>query len=189
LLAMPLFSQGAPSAIQTFFAQAFEQELRDDPELATGVGHHEYDDRWSDWSRTGREQRRTHLRQQLDKVRTFPQASLSPQDRLSARLMDYNLALRLDAFDPEDELFAVMQQNGLHNRVYTTFDRMPARTARDYQNLLARLRAIPAYIDQNIAMLDDAISRGLVQPKIVVDLVEQQLAGQIAQDRGQSRLL
>ena len=189
LLAIPAVAQGTPSAIQSFFAQAFEQHLRDDPEFATSVGRHEYDDRWSDWSRTGREQRRTHLRQELDKVRTFPQASLSPADRLSARLMEYDLTLRLDAFDLEDELFAVMQQNGLHNRVYTVFDRMPARTARDYQNQLARLRAIPAYIDQNIAMLDEAVAHGIVQPKIVVDLVLQQLDGQISQDRTNTRLL
>lgn len=189
LLAIPAFAQGTPSAIQSFFAQAFEQHLRDNPEFATSVGRHEYDDHWSDWSRTGREQRRTHLREQLEKLRTFPQSSLSPADRLSARLMEYDLTLRLDAFDLEDELFAVMQQNGLHNRVYTVFDRMPARTARDYQNQLARLRAIPAYIDQNIAMLDEAVAHGVVQPKIVVDLVLQQLDGQISQNRNSTRLL
>ena len=189
LLAIPAFTQETPPTIQGFFARAFEQHLRDDPEFATSVGRHEYDDRWSDWSRTGREQRRTHLREQLEKLRTFPQASLSPADRLSARLMEYDLTLRLDAFDLEDELFAVMQQNGLHNRVYTVFDRMPARTARDYQNQLARLRAIPAYIDQNIAMLDEALAHGVVQPKIVLDLVLQQLDGQISQDRNNTRLL
>lgn len=189
LLAAPLFAQSASSDIQAFFAQAFAEQLRDNPEMATSTGHHEYDDRWSDWSKTGREQRRTHLEQRLQKLRSFSQASLTPQDRLSARLMDYDLTLRLEAFDLEDELFAVMQQNGLHNRVYTTFDRMPAQTGHDYENLLARLRAIPAYIDQNIAMLNDAVAHGMVQPHIVVDLVAQQLAGQISQDRNNTRLL
>src|SRR5690348_10741847 len=90
LLAAPIFSQSTPSGIQAFFKQAFEEELRDSPEMATGVGRHEYDDRWSDWSKAGRQQRRAHLEQRLEKVRTFSQASLSPQDRLSARLMEYN---------------------------------------------------------------------------------------------------
>jgi uncharacterized protein (DUF885 family) len=189
LLAAPIFSQSTPSDIQAFFKQTFEEELRDSPEMATGVGRHEFDDRWSDGSKAGREQRRTHLQQRLAKLRTFSQTSLSPQDRLSARLMEYNLQLQLDAFDLENELFAVSQQNGLHNRIYNTIDRMPGRTARDYENLLARLRAVPAYIDQNIAMLDDAIARGMVQPRIVVDLVAAQVSGQIAQDRNSTRLL
>ena len=176
-------------SIQEFFKQTFEQHLRDNPEFATGVGRHEYDDRWTDWSKAGREQRRAHLQQELQKLGTYPLASLSPQDRLSARLMEYNLRLQLDAFDLENELFAVMQQNGLHNAVYSVIDRMPARTLHDYENQLARLRAVPIYIDQNLGMLDDAIARGMMQPKVVVDLVVQQLDGQIAQDRTTTRLL
>lgn len=187
LLVSPLL---APAQnLQEFFKQSFEQHLRDDPEFATSVGRHEYDDRWTDWSKAGREQRRAHLQQELQKLGTYPLATLSPQDRLSARLMDYNLRLQLDAFDLQNELFAVMQQNGLHNAIYSVIDRMPARTDHDYENLLARMRAVPAYVDQNLAMLDDAIARGMVQPKVVVDLVVQQLDGQIAQDRNTTRLL
>src|ERR1035438_8500216 len=47
--------------ISKFFAQYFEERLRDEPEFATTVGRHEYDDRWADVSRQGREQRRSHL--------------------------------------------------------------------------------------------------------------------------------
>ena len=36
---------------QSFFKDTFEQMLRNDPEYATGVGRHEYDDRWTDWSK------------------------------------------------------------------------------------------------------------------------------------------
>lgn len=189
LLALPCLAQTAPSRIQEFFRQAFEERLRDNPEFATGVGRHEYDDRWTDWSKAGRDLRRSHLEQELRQLESLLQVTLSPQDQLSARLLDYDLHVRLDAFDLENELFAVMQQNGLHNAVYTTIDRMPARTVKDYENVLARMRAVPVYIDQNIAMLEEAEGRGMVQPKIVVDLVSQQLAGQIAQDRNNTRLL
>jgi len=184
------FATAAPAQnIQDFFRQSFEERLRIEPETATGVGRYEYDDRWTDWSKTGREQRRSLFEQQLQKLRTFPQASLSAEDRLSARLMEYTLERRLEAFNLEDELFAVMQQNGLHNAVYSTIDRMPARTVKDYENILARLRAAPAYIDQNIAMLDEALPGGMTQPRVVVDMVTQQLSGQIAQDRNTTRLL
>ena len=184
------FATAAPAQnIQDFFRQSFEERLRIEPETATGVGRYEYDDRWTDWSKTGREQRRSLFEQQLQKLRTFPQASLSAEDRLSARLMEYTLQRRLEAFNLEDELFAVMQQNGLHNAVYSTIDRMPARTVKDYENILARLRAAPAYIDQNIAMLDEALPGGMTQPRVVVDMVTQQLSGQIAQDRNTTRLL
>ena len=40
-------------SIGTFFKETFEQELRDDPEFATYIGRHDYDDRWTDWSKIG----------------------------------------------------------------------------------------------------------------------------------------
>jgi uncharacterized protein (DUF885 family) len=185
LLSLPL----AAESISTLFKESFEERLRDNPEFATSVGRHDYDDRWSDWSKAGREQRRAHLEQRLRQLSAFPQASLNPQDRLSARLLDYLLRSQLESGGLEDGLLRVTQQNGLHNRVYSIFDRMPTRTPRDYQNLLARLRGVPAYIDQSIALLDDAVARGLTQPSVVVDLVAAQLNGQIAQDHNRTALL
>src|ERR1700746_1754607 len=60
------------SELANFFAQYFEERLRDEPEFATSVGRHEYDDRWSDLSPQGREQRRSHLRQRLEQLSKFP---------------------------------------------------------------------------------------------------------------------
>ena len=189
LAGLPLFGQTPSPNIQTFFKQAFEQRLREEPEFATAVGRHEYDDRWTDWSKNAREQRRSHLQEELQTLKSFPSASLEGQDRLSAVLMDYDHRLQLEAFDLRDELFAVLQQNGLHNRVYTTVDRMPARTLHDYENLLARLRAVPAYVDQAIALLETAVGQHVMQPRIVADLVSAQLAVQIAQTRDNTPLL
>jgi uncharacterized protein (DUF885 family) len=176
-------------ALRTFFRETFEEQLRDQPESATAVGRHEYDDRWTDWSRAGREQRRAHLQQRLERLKSFRLDGVPAQDRLSAELMLYNVQLGLESFDLADQLLRVMQQNGLHNTIYTVFDRMPARSVKDYENMLARLRAVPAYIDQNIALLDDAIGRGVTQPKMVVDLVAAQVAAQAAQDRDHTPLL
>jgi uncharacterized protein (DUF885 family) len=185
-----LFAGLAPAqGIQDFFRQTFEERLRDEPEFATGVGHHEYDDHWNDWSKAGRDLRLTHMRQRQERLNSFSLASLSPQDRLSARLMQFMLRTDIESRDLEDELLRVSQQNGLHNRVYTVFDRMPALTVHDYENMIARLQAIPVYIDQNIVLLDDAISRGMTQPKVVVDLVSAQIAAQIAQDKDHTALL
>src|SRR5258705_10540195 len=56
-------AQTSSADLSKFFAQYFEEKLRDEPEFATTVGRHEYDDRWSDLSKQGREQRRAHMRQ------------------------------------------------------------------------------------------------------------------------------
>jgi uncharacterized protein (DUF885 family) len=182
-------AQAPSSSIQDFFKSYFEETLKDDPESATNVGRHEYDDRWTDLSKTGRETRLAHMRSRLAGLEQYKLESLSEQDQLSARLLKYDLTSQLEANDLQTHLLRVGQLYGFHNRVYLTMDRMPARTLKDYQNILARLHAIPTFIDQNIAILDEAIQEGWVQPKIVIDLVSSQIAAQIAQEKKDSALL
>jgi uncharacterized protein (DUF885 family) len=83
----------------------------------------------------------------------------------------------------------VGQLDGFHNQVYNVIDRMPVRSVHDYENILARLRAVPAYVEQNIGILDEAIAAGMMQPRIVADLVIQQIDAQLKQDAGRSELL
>ena len=182
-------AQTSSADLSKFFAQYFEDRLRDDPEFATTVGRHEYDDRWSDLSKKGREQRRAHLQQTFDQLQKFGVKGFSEQDALSVRLLSYDLRTQLDALDLETYLLRVGQLFGAHTRVYLVIDRMPAFTIKDCENIIARLHAVPAYVDQNIAILNEAIERGLTQPKIVADLVTDQLKAQVAQDAAATPLL
>ena len=182
-------AQTSSADLSKFFAQYFEEKLQDEPEFATTVGRHEYDDRWSDLSKQGREQRRAHLQQRFDQAQKFGAPGLSEQDALSVRLLSYDLRTQLDALDLETYLLRVGQLYGSHTRVYLTIDRMPSFTIKDCENIIARLHAVPAYVDQNIAILNEAIERGVTQPKIVADLVTDQLKSQVAQDAAATPLL
>jgi len=174
-----------------FFADYFEERLRESPEFATNVGRHEYDDRWSDLSKEGRAKRKAYLEQALATDEKFysQRTSLSDQDRLSVELMRYDLRTQLDAFDIETYLLRVGQMTGFHNGVYLVIDRMPAFNVKDCENIVARIRAVPAFVDQNLAILDEAIARGWTQPKIVADLVIGQLTDQVAQNASNTPLL
>ena len=66
---------------------------------------------------------------------------------------------------------------------------MPARSVRDYENIIARLRSIPTYVDQNLGVLDEAVAAGIMQPRVVADLVIQQIDAQLAQDAEHTELL
>jgi len=182
-------AQTSSTDLSKFFAQYFEERLQDEPEFATSIGRHEYDDRWADLSKQGREQRRTHLQQRLDQLQKFPTNGISEQDLLSVHLLSYDLRTQLDALDLETYLLRVGQLFGAHTRVFITIDRMPAFTVKDCENIIARLHAIPAYVDQNIAIMNEAIEGGVTQPKIVADLIVEQLKIQTAQDASNTPLL
>jgi uncharacterized protein (DUF885 family) len=183
--------QSSTPELTKFFADYFEERLRDSPEFATNVGRHEYDDRWTDYSKEGRDRRRAHLEQALATDDRFfgQQATLSDQDQLSVKLLRYDLRSQLDALDIDTHLLRVGQMFGFHNSVYLVIDRMPVFNAKDCENIIARIHAVPAYIDQNIIILNEAIARGWTQPKIVSDLVIGQLTVQVAQDASNTPLL
>ena len=108
---------------------------------------------------------------------------------MTLRLIEYDFQSRLDAWDLETHLLTVGQLFGFHNRVYLVIDRMPARSVHDYENIIARLRAIPSYVDQNIGILREAIATKTMQPRVVCDLVTEQLTTQMNQDAEQTHLL
>lgn len=182
-------AERAADRLHAFFADTYAADLREQPEAATNQGHHEYDDRWTDWSADGRALRRTHLIASLAALDKLSLKDVSDEDRLSARLYRYAAEQTLAAEDLEDHLVRVGQLFGLHNRVYTIIDRMPTRTIRDYENLLGRLHGIPRYVDQNIGILQEGIDRKLTQPQVVVDLVVAQLDKQIQQSSAETALL
>ena len=198
VLTLSLLASGLPAQVASadasqelsrFFAAYFEERLRDEPEFATTVGRHEYDDRWADVSKQGREQRRAHMAQRLEQLQKFPLDQLSEQDRLSVKLLRYDLTTHLDSLELETYLLRVGQMTGFHNSIYLTIDRMPVFTVRDCENIIARIHAVPALVDQNIVAINEAIERGWMQPKIVADLVIEQLTAQVAQDATKTPLL
>ncbi len=138
------------SAAQTIFQQYFATRLADAPEFATTTGHYENADKWDDWSKAGRELRRKHAEETLSALEKLPANGISESDDVSVRLLKYDLRLQLDADNLETHLLRVGQLFGLHTRIYSTIDRMPARTVHDYENILARLHGVPTYVDQNI---------------------------------------
>lgn len=171
-----------------FFQDTFEQMLRSDPEFATATGHHEDDDKWTDWSKAGRDRRKQFFEQRLA---VLAKAAIgdSAQDLLTKRVVRYDFESRLEAWELETHLLRLGQLRGFHNAVYNVVDQMPARTVKDYQNIIARLRAVPVYVDQNIGIFDEAIASGMTQPRVVADIVIQQMAAQMKQDAEHTELL
>jgi uncharacterized protein (DUF885 family) len=180
---------GQAPDVQSLFRQYFETKLADEPEFATTTGHYENSDRWNDWSKAGRELRKKHVEETLAELQRIPVEGLAETDSVSARLLKYDLRTQLDVEDLETHLLRVGQLFGLHTRIYTTIDRMPARTEQDYRRLLGRLHGVPAYVDQNIEILRESLAAGLMQPSVVVDLVMKQVTAQVAQDTETTPLL
>ena len=79
----------------------------------------------------------------LRQVQYVSPGNLTLNEHLSADLLEYELKTALEAEASLDLVQQVSQSDGLHNEVFEIVDQMPARTVRDYENIIVRLRALP----------------------------------------------
>ena len=182
-----LLAQGPTSA--DFFKDTFDEMLRANPTFATATGHHEFNDRWTDWSKAARDSRRQFFATRLAQLDTL-RVGDSPQDQLTARLLRYDFALASRGVGSRHATCCASASWAASTISSTTaIDLMPARSVHDYENIIARLRTIPTYVDQNLGVLDEAVAAGIMQPRVVADLVIQQIDAQLAQDAEHTELL
>lgn len=166
------------AALYELFNSYWEWRLANEPELATSIGRPEYNDRWRDWSRAARDRARTQRQEFLQQLLYVGSGNLTPADRLSTHLLEWELRSALDGETYSLLAQRVSQMSGLHSQVFSVIGQMPARTVKDYENIIARLRGVPAYVDQNLELLREQLAAGLAQPQIVVDLMLQQVEAQ-----------
>ncbi len=182
LVAIPLSFLTAQGPSSTSLAQLFndywEWRLAEEPALATRVGRSEYNNRWRDWSKGARDRAQGKRREFLQKAMYLSPGTLSPAERLSAFLMEYELKTQIEVDTYLSMVQRVSQVDGVHNEVFSIIDQMPARTTQDYENILARLRTIPVFVDQAIEMMGEQLDANLAQPAIVIDMMLEQVAAQ-----------
>jgi uncharacterized protein (DUF885 family) len=186
----PAPAVGASSAaLSQTFVDYWAWRLADSPELATSVGRREYNDRWRDWSKAGLARARAAREEFLQLLVYIEQGNLTPSERLSAELMMYELRLQLESEPWTSLVQRTSQSDGAHNQVFNVIDQMPSRDVKDYENIIARLAALPVYVDQTIELMRDQLAAGLAQPAIVVDLALDQVSAQSAPAALESPLL
>src|SRR6187549_1597061 len=146
------------SSLHSLFVTYWDWKLATQPELATRVGRAEFNDRWRDLSKAGRDRVRARRKEFLQELIYISTGNLTVRDRLSANVLQWELKNALEMETYSDLVGGVSQQAGLHSDVFSVFDQMPKRTVRDYENIVARLNAVPVLIDQYLALLREQVA-------------------------------
>ena len=175
--------------LHKLFSDYYEFQLREDPGQATFVGRTEYNDRWDDPSPEHQRQFRKSLQEFLGRLQAVPEKSLTGQDRLSYRLLDWQLRDQIENEDTISTFYSVNQLIGGHLNIFSAMAIAPANTVKDYENQIARLRALPRWVDQTIAAANLSISEKKIQPRLVAEREAVQLDLEMVSEPPQSPLL
>lgn len=188
---LELNAAGLPPAerLQKLFALDWERTMVENPEAATSVGYPGQDDRWTDLSPEAVKARQEELRWPLAVVQKIDRAKLPAPDQLSYDLFKrkYERAIEGTAF-PSDML-PLNQLGGVQIDVPQLFEQMPKSNAAQYRNILARLKALPELIDQNIVWLERGLAAGVTPPKVTLQRVPAQVLNLLPDDPAKSPLL
>ena len=185
-------SKGAlPDAdrLHQLFELDWAYTMASSPESATFVGVRGYDAKWTDWSRSAIDERTANLKRPLAVLTTIDRGSLSPGDRVSYDLFRRQGEEAMAAARFPFELLQVSQLGGVHQDAAQVFTAMDGATVAGLETQIARLRALPAEIDQVLILLADGLKRGITPPQITLRDVPAQVAAQIPEDPFTSPLL
>jgi uncharacterized protein (DUF885 family) len=187
-LAFALPLQGAEPApdpeLHAFFDREFRLGLEEFPERATQLGVDGYDARLADRSPQSIARRKAHTLDAIAQLERIDPSRLSTQDRVSRDVFLYNLrqdaeenALFADLpFGAADSFTPVTSTGGPHSSLVGTAKATRFRTARDYENYLERLEAVPRVIAQHIATMRAGMESGWMPPAEAMTTAVQQFA-------------
>ncbi|MCG2585755.1 DUF885 family protein [Massilia sp. TS11] len=176
LLSAPLLAASPAEQARALFEADWQWRLRTQPEFATSVGDHRYDDKLSDTSLAASLAAAAHDQAMLAQARAIERRALPLQEQISLDLFIYekSLAQRAAAFYPYNWQ-PITTQDGLHLDFVQMAAQMPFASERDYRNYFARIQALPRYVDGLIAQLREGLRSGWTTPQAVIKGVPAQL--------------
>lgn len=175
--------------LHELFRLHWDYTMREFPEYATEVGYPGQNHRWTDWSVEAIGRRKRELAAPLRALQSIRRARLSAADQLNYDLFRRNLQEALEGARFPAELMPLTQLNGVQQDAARILEISPRYTVRDYEDMLARLEALPALVDQTLALLERGLERGITPPRITLRDVPQQVQNQMERDPRKNPLL
>lgn len=173
----PSMSSTAGTELHQLFDDYWESYLREYPNTASYIGDARYNDRWNDFSAEGFARRETQAQEFLQRLAAIDTASLPETDQTNYALFERALRSGLEDKTSKQHLFPMTQSYGVQID-YDAANLVSFETESDYQNWISRLQRFGAYVDQNIALLQQGIDTGYTQPAVIVDLIHAQIKAQ-----------
>jgi uncharacterized protein (DUF885 family) len=187
---LPAAHAGAPTSSATkelhaLFESEWERGLRENPVGASYQGDSRYDDRWADLSADALARSHAADREVLEALERIAPGRLSEADRLNRDLFARQYRGEIDAYEWGLHYLPITQRRGVQT-AHQLAEILPFRTARDYENWIARLGSLDTYVDQTIELMREGMRRGLVQPRVIMERVPAQIAKQVVTDPAES---
>jgi len=172
LLALCAACTPPPSAkdrLHQLFEEAWEFEIQENPLLATTVGRTDLNHLLPSVTAEDEARRAGVRKEYLDRLREIDSEDLEASDRISYQMFARNLEDALSDHEFRSYLIPFNADSGFHISLAQLPGRMPFATPKDYENYLARLKALPEYMRQHIGLMTEGLEAGMSVPRITLE--------------------
>ncbi len=182
-----LLAPAGPAAeLDALLKEEWELRLRENPLQASGVGDHRYADKLPAIAPADLERRAQAQQAFLERSSRIDRAALSSADRINYDMWRRELEDDLLRYRFGAHRIPILADSGFH----ISFADLPTRTqlgnVKDYESYIARLRAFPAYMDQQIAYMREGLKAGFTQPQVILEGYDGTISAHVVDDVSKS---
>jgi uncharacterized protein (DUF885 family) len=175
--------------LKRLYTLSFDLMMLEYPGFATSLGDPRGQDRLTDLSQDGVQRRRKADKAALALLESIERSSLPEAEQVNYALLRDTVEKRVEGLRFPTELLQMNQMSGPQQDLSSLLAMMPHATAEQLQNQIARMEALPAYVDQAIALMRNGLEAGVTPPRVTLRDVPQQIRNQLVDDALQSPLL
>ena len=167
--------------------QYWSYQLEQFPEFASSLGVDDPIGRVSDASLEAEDSRVAKAKDWLARLDAIDTADLSEDDKTNYGILRRTLAEQIEANSYGQRTINFTNRGGWHQNFASMQNNLPFRNAQDYQTYINRLKQYATINDQSIAVANQALAGGYVQPCVSMVGYEKSISGLITDDPRESR--
>jgi uncharacterized protein (DUF885 family) len=157
-------ADGAEAAFENLLDRHWALRLKEDPVFAEELGVDEARGKLSDPSLDAYERSIEARRRLLDELRAIDRDELPEEAQLNHRLLERELSSDVESASDGGEFLTINTYSSPHSGLARLAERTRLRDEEDVASYIARLEAIPAFIEAEIERLEAGIEAGWTQP-------------------------
>ena len=177
----------ANQQLDNFLDQQWQQMMQNYPEYASylGIGDDAMNSRWTDSSLSAINQHHEQFKAALATLHAIDRSQLSDAQKTNYDLMQWQLEMEINAFQFKTYLIPLDQSGGVQTLDdFANF--VPLNTLKDYENWLARLRALPNLLEQTRTLMEAGIAAEIMPSSDTMARIPAQLQRHIVEDPADS---
>ena len=171
-LAFSAAASAAPADdLNALFEDYWTTAMKEDPFAATQSGVELYNNKVPGVAPSDFARRRNIANDFLARLEGMDRNALDANDALSADLLAFILEHEIALAEFQGWRIPFLADTGFHTDFAYVVSATSFRTEKDYEDYIARLNALPRYIDQNIENMRRGLADGFTQPKEILPFI------------------